>query len=722
MRIPETPASVSDLDLMKHLQDYAEGRASWYPDDTALGENAKKACRRLHTDIVALVEQVFAFIMDRSTARELDTFTMHDRVHGRKVAHLMWHILLPERRATLTPPEIGMLVLAAHLHDAGMALSRTEREARLSPESDLWDRAEASHVVKNNLNRLRKTLQDPDLPGPKRIRTESELFQAEEALLALDTRERHATPERYAELIGQIRDFHDKDRARIPDIEECFSFDGDSFKDKLVEICVSHNQDAGVLVEKDAQHFDRNRFLREYPVGSALADTHLVGAALRLADILDFDRERTPPTLFHYLVPSTLGHGVNISALEWGKHLSISNWEIEPAATIFRGRCNNHIVHHAVVEFSYSIQEEIASVRAAFEVAGTTWPFVLPPTVKVEIHEDGYHYLPYRFELDDSRVYELLMGGAIYDNPLVAVRELIQNAVDACSYRDALTRLTEPHSQPDTRKRIAIRYEEPANENEYPKLHVVDTGTGMDGWVIERWFLKVGRSLYNSTEFARDRLKLRKGGVDFAPVSEFGIGFLSCFLLADRVEVETAMWEPIRNDIRKRLLEIDGPTRLIRLREDPNPGLQRLRGTRVTLVLVRGGKRSSDDKRVPPTWEEVKEYLEDVCRDLPYRLNLEHVAGKKIAEEFIDPRPMKADLPARYADKALRIPVSDGVIGLEGEVAIVPYPVVAQVDKDMFRESPIQISATDGDKGEDNTSVLLRGGFKIGEVPGLPFS
>ena len=84
MRIPETPASVSDLDLMKHLQDYAEGRASWYPDDTALGENAKKACRRLHTDIVALVEQVFAFIMDRSTARELDTFTMHDRVHGRK--------------------------------------------------------------------------------------------------------------------------------------------------------------------------------------------------------------------------------------------------------------------------------------------------------------------------------------------------------------------------------------------------------------------------------------------------------------------------------------------------------------------------------------------------------------------------------------------------------------------------------------------------------------
>ena len=106
MKIPETPASVSELDLMKRLQAYEKGEATWDRDGKPLGENAKKASRALHTCIVEMVEKVLAPIMDRTTARELDTFTMHDRVHGRKVAHLMWHILSPERQLTLTPPEI----------------------------------------------------------------------------------------------------------------------------------------------------------------------------------------------------------------------------------------------------------------------------------------------------------------------------------------------------------------------------------------------------------------------------------------------------------------------------------------------------------------------------------------------------------------------------------------------------------------------------------------
>jgi len=573
LQIPETPESVQKLDLLKLLEDFAEGRKTWYPDGRALGPAAQQASRFLHTHIVKMVDEVFASILDRVTARELGTFTMHDRNHGRKVAHLMWHILSAERREKLTPPEIAMLVLSAHLHDAGMALSREERGLRLAPDSDLWISAEASPEVKRNLQRLRNTLQDKNCPDSKRRKTEAELLQAEDALLALDTRESHATRERYVELIEQIRDYHDKDRTRIPDIEECLSFDGESIRGKLIDICVSHNEDAEVLVEKDRENFERPRFPREYPVGMANADTQLVAAALRLSDILDFDRERTPPILFHYLIPGTLGLRDNISALEWSKHMAISNWEIGQNAIVFRGRCKSHIVHHAIVQFCRAIEEEISSTQATFdpEGEGAAWPFRLPSSVQAEIHE----------ELDDDRVYQLLMGGAIYDNPLMAVRELVQNAVDACSYRDALTQVQEPGFQPDTKNRITITYEEPTDKQPYPILRVADTGTGMDKWAIERWFLKVGRSFYNSTEFNRSRIELRKQNVDFAPVSEFGIGFLSCFLLADRVEVETAMWESMRGDIRKRHLEIDGPTRLIRIRETANEGLKRFKGTSI---------------------------------------------------------------------------------------------------------------------------------------------
>lgn len=679
-------------------------------------ERTKKSSRVLHTNLVRIVEQVFALIMDRTTARELDTFTMHDRNHGRKVAHLMWHILAPERQKRLTAPEIGMLVLAAHLHDATMALSRATREKRIAADSDLWDRAEASTTMKRNLGRLREILKQPNTLEPKRIRTENELFQAEEALLALDTRERHATRERYQEILNEIRDFHDKDRVRIPDVDDCLSFGGDSFRDKLVEICVSHNQDAGVLVEKDIQNFDRSRFPREYPVGGTFADTHLVAASLRLADVLDFDRERTPATLFHYLVPADLSHGVNISALEWSKHLAISSWEITPTETAFRGRCNNHVVHHAIVQFCEVITEEIASVRATFEVIGSEWPFVLPTGVEAEIHEEGYHYLPYKFELDDSRVYELLMGGAIYENPLVAVRELIQNAVDACSYRDAQTKLVEPHYDPDRTNRITIRYEEPSGGTEYPVLHVIDTGAGMDQWVIEHWFLKVGRSFYNSTEFARDRAQFRKRGIDFAPVSEFGIGFLSSFLLADRVDVETAMWEPMRGDTRKRHLQIDGPTRLIRIREDANAGLQRHKGTRISLALVRGGKLPEIKQEAGgPSWKEVRTYVTQVCQELPYRLNLEYVTSEGTTTEALDPKPLVAEVPEYYKSSAVRIPISNSAA--EGEIAIVPYSAVKESDQNRFQKSAVELGSINE---SHEASILLRGGFSVGPVPGLP--
>src|SRR5258706_2829126 len=91
MQIPETPATVTDLDLMQRLDDYATGKASW--NENPVGSEVKAACRTLHTNLTNLVNGFLAYILDRVTAREMETFTMHDRVHGPKVAHLIWPIL-----------------------------------------------------------------------------------------------------------------------------------------------------------------------------------------------------------------------------------------------------------------------------------------------------------------------------------------------------------------------------------------------------------------------------------------------------------------------------------------------------------------------------------------------------------------------------------------------------------------------------------------------------
>jgi hypothetical protein len=723
MQVPETPKSIEELDLMRRLAAYAQGKANWNPE-RELGDDARASCEALHSNIVQCVNKVLARILDRVTAREMDTFTMHDHTHGLKVAHLMWHILAPLRRERLTPAEIALLIFAAHIHDAGMALSDQERAKRLAPESDLWERLEIQESTKAKIQLLQTRVGNGS--GVERRRAKLELDQAEEALLCQDTRERHASRERYEELMETLRELHRQEPEQIPSIDGSLTFDGDSFRHKLIDTCVSHNEDAEALVRRDAESPERPRFPSAFPpLGCCTADLHMVAAALRLADILDFDRERTPPVLFYYLIPSTLSPAENRSVLEWGKHLAISNWHVDKDAIIFRGRCRDHIIHHAVVLFCGLVQDEIASTRATFGALGETvdWPFLLPASVKAEIYEEGYRYVPYRFELDDQRIYELLMGGAIYERPLVAVREMVQNAVDACKLRDALTQLDEPYV-PLTTNRIIVSYEEPSNEHTQPLLIVSDTGTGMDAFILERYFLKVGQSYYRSVEFNHERVALRKKNLDFAPISEFGIGFLSSFLLADRVEVETAMWEPHRGDVRKRVLTIDGPTRLIRLSEEKNEGSKRFKGTHVKLYMCRGGESSSQK---PPTWDEVRAYLEDVCQDLPYRLHLRYSGQGRTVESWIDPKPLTVKVSPHIESAAYRIPVSDEEFGLEGEIVMINLPRVEKAERKLSKVGPIRVSPKDEDAESRKKDYfrlgrgdLLRGGFKISGVPGLP--
>src|SRR5712664_3616420 len=147
MQVPETPKAVEELDLMQRLAAYAAGEANW-DKERKLGDDARASCRALHSNIVQCVNKVLARILDRVTAREMDTFTMHDHTHGLKVAHLMWHILAPSRRERLTPAEIALLVLAAHFHDIGMALSKEERAERLRPSSSLWEKLDIDEGVK----------------------------------------------------------------------------------------------------------------------------------------------------------------------------------------------------------------------------------------------------------------------------------------------------------------------------------------------------------------------------------------------------------------------------------------------------------------------------------------------------------------------------------------------------------------------------------------------
>ena len=712
MRVPERPQRLSDIDLMMRLKAYSEGKATWFPSGQELGFHEQTACQELHVHLTALIERCLHPLMDRVTSREMQGFTMHDRGHGLKVTHLMWHIMEPSRRELLSPGEIALLVVAAHLHDLGMGLSQEERAARLHPESDLWDKIDSQSSYSKALTSLTDLAKKDDLSEPIKTEALYQVQQAQEALLCMDGRERHATRERYDEIINSLEDMHKIDPTNIPNISTLLSFDGNSYKDKLIDICVSHNQDAQVLLDRDATNVDQWRFPTQYPIGCCLADTRLVAAALRLADILDFDRERTPAVLFHYLLPRSADPSENVSVREWSKHLSISNWEIERGKVVFRGRSDSAFIHHTIVEFCRNIEDEISRTLSVF--GSEEWPFCIQPHVEAAIEASGYRYVPYRFSLDEERVYELLMGKNIYRNRLDALRELVQNAVDACKLRDALLLCHDKSVTPSKEQRIIVRYEDPNVRTKAAVLSVIDTGIGMDRSVIENYFLKVGRSYYKSSDFLRTRSLLRRQNIDFSPLSEFGIGFMAVFMLGDRVEVETASSFPARNDTQRRLLRIDGLGRLIEVTEDENTAIPRFFGTRVSVQLT-----SLIDQREPPTWNEVETCLRHVCRNLDYPLYLQHVTPSGTTETQILPEGLCVPIPEYLADAALVIPVDDPQNGLDGQIVLFRARESGEAEAALAEKTPVR-SADYPHFRSRGSGILLRGGFAIGPVPGLP--
>ncbi|MGB3778398.1 MAG: metallophosphoesterase, partial [Tunicatimonas sp.] len=125
--------------------------------------------------------------------------------------------------------------------------------------------------------------------------------------------------------------------------------------------------------------------------------------------------------------------------------------------------------------------------------------------------------LPNSYSADVHRIVHLLIGKSLYPNPYSFVRELIQNSVDACNrLRKKQTHLT---------PQIIINIDSQENY-----LEVKDEGDGMTKSIVKNHFSVIGKSI--SQEF-------NDSTGNFNLISQFGIGFMSTFIVAEKVVVST---------------------------------------------------------------------------------------------------------------------------------------------------------------------------------------
>src|SRR5580693_1218043 len=131
------------------------------------------------------------------------------------------------------------------------------------------------------------------------------------------------------------------------------------------------------------------------------------------------------------------------------------------------------------------------------------------------------------FQAEVSQVLHLVIH-SLYSHKDIFLRELISNASDALDKLRFRT-LTEPDlNEGDTTLAIRIRA-----DRDRGTLTIEDTGIGMTGEELVRDLGTVARS--GSRAFLEQLAQ--QGQKDARLIGQFGVGFYSAFLVADRVEV-----------------------------------------------------------------------------------------------------------------------------------------------------------------------------------------
>lgn len=212
----------------------------------------------------------------------------------------------------------------------------------------------------------------------------------------------------------------------------------------------------------------------------------------------------------------------NAEALVPGAPLAHALCEVGPhpflSGTIrARIECRDAETHRALKHHERIVEKRLE------EINRTVTPRFLFSDVLFEIAAVGYTPMDLKFSVDSSAALQLFMGNRFYRDKRVFLRELIQNAIDACNLRKMGT--------PGFRPRIRVQFNKGVRI-----VKIRDNGIGMDRQWIEKYFLKIGISFYQSDEIRR----IHQGGrIDFSFISRFGIGFLSSFLVAKKIVIRT---------------------------------------------------------------------------------------------------------------------------------------------------------------------------------------
>jgi hypothetical protein len=406
-------------------------------------------------------------------------FTLHNTGHSFRTMEHMSRLIGDITK--LNELEITILIYSALLHDIGMAVS----------EEDI-----------NSIKTDSFSFCEVKFSAMKKIMGGNEDLALQEYVRRI-----------HSLLSGKYIRENLKDILVIPKLSTL------DFTNELALICEAHTEDYDWI----KSNLRTNEIRGDYSF-----NPQFIAVILRLADILDIDGNRTPYNLYKLISPK------GNSDEEWKQHFVISNNDkivinekTQQKRVVFHGKATNASIHRKILVYIDWVKNELTNATALVNGMPEQYNLVFDTTPEVNIQTEGYTFSDYKMTLEFRAISSLLMGEKIYGSKSLGLRELIQNSLDSCRIRQETEEQKLEFGQDAYHPKIKIILDKEKNF-----AIIKDNGTGMSIDIIKKHFLNIGVSYYNSKDFL---LK----DFEYKPIGNFGIGFLSCFMLSDVVKVLT---------------------------------------------------------------------------------------------------------------------------------------------------------------------------------------